>query len=63
MGDKISELDKQAAAAEAARDELMLRLPNLPHESVAVGKSAEDNPEMRDLGQKGGVRFQAEIAR
>src|SRR5580704_15864613 len=29
LGDKISELDKQATAAEAARDELMLRLPNL----------------------------------
>lgn len=47
LGDKISELDKQAASAEAARDEVMLRLPNLPHESVAVGKSSADNPEIR----------------
>ncbi|HZQ46128.1 MAG TPA: serine--tRNA ligase, partial [Verrucomicrobiae bacterium] len=52
LGDKISELDKQAAAAESARDEVMLRLPNLPHESVAIGKSAEDNPEMRTWGNK-----------
>lgn len=39
LGDKISELDKQAAAAEAARDELMLRLPNLPHEQCPLGKA------------------------
>ena len=52
LGDKISELDKQAVAAEAARDELMLRLPNLPNESVTVGKSAEDNPEIRTWGKK-----------
>ncbi|MBW8863529.1 MAG: serine--tRNA ligase, partial [Verrucomicrobia bacterium] len=47
LGDKIAALDKQAAEAEAARDTLMLQLPNLPHESVALGKSAEDNPEVR----------------
>ena len=38
LGDKIAALDKQAAESETARDELMLQLPNLPHESVAVGK-------------------------
>ncbi|HWF18680.1 MAG TPA: serine--tRNA ligase, partial [Verrucomicrobiae bacterium] len=52
LGDKITQLDQQAAAAEAARDEVMLRLPNLPHESVAIGKSAEDNPVMREWGKK-----------
>jgi seryl-tRNA synthetase len=52
LGDKIAELDKQAAAAETNRDELMLRLPNLPHETVAIGKSAEDNPEMRVWGNQ-----------
>ncbi len=57
LGDKITELDKQAAAAEAARDELMLRLPNLPHESVTVGKSAEENPEIRTWGSKAEFNF------
>src|SRR5277367_5347165 len=47
LGDKISALDKQAAESESARDTLMLRLPNLPHESIPPGKSAEDNPEIR----------------
>ncbi len=57
LGDKITELDKQAAAAETARDEVMLRLPNLPHESVAVGKSAEDNPEVRVWREKKEFNF------
>src|SRR6185369_9537661 len=43
LGDQIAALDKQAAEAEAARDVLMLQLPNLPHESVPPGKTAEDN--------------------
>jgi seryl-tRNA synthetase len=51
-GDKIAELDKEAAAAETARDQLLLTLPNLPHESVPVGNSAEDNPVIRTWGEK-----------
>jgi seryl-tRNA synthetase len=52
MGERISQLDKQAAEVDEARDKLMLRLPNLPHESVPIGKSAEDNPIVRTRGEK-----------
>ncbi|HWY74805.1 MAG TPA: serine--tRNA ligase [Verrucomicrobiae bacterium] len=52
LGDKSADLDKQAAAVEAARDELLLTFPNLPHESVPLGKSAEDNPVIRTWGQQ-----------
>jgi seryl-tRNA synthetase len=52
LGDRIAALDRQAAAAEAARDALMLQLPNLPHASVKAGKSAEDNPVVRVHGEK-----------
>ena len=52
LGDKIAALDKEAAVAEAERDRLMLCLPNLPHESVANGKSAEENPIVRIHGDK-----------
>jgi seryl-tRNA synthetase len=52
LGDRIAALDKQAEEAEAARNQLMLRLPNLPHESVPVGKTAEDNPVVRLHGEK-----------
>ncbi|HTL73350.1 MAG TPA: serine--tRNA ligase [bacterium] len=57
LGDKIAALDKQAAEAEAARDVLMLQLPNLPHESVPQGKTAEDNPEIRVQGAKANYDF------
>jgi len=58
LGDKIAALDKQATEAESARNDLMLRLPNLPHESVPVGKSAEDNPVIRTHGEKPNFSFQ-----
>ncbi len=57
LGDRISELDKQANEAEAARNTLLLRLPNLPHESVPLGKSAEDNPLVRVQGEKPNFNF------
>jgi seryl-tRNA synthetase len=52
IGERITELDKQVAEAETAREQLMLRLPNLPHESVPLGKSAADNPVVREWGPK-----------
>jgi seryl-tRNA synthetase len=57
LGDKITTLDKEAASAEAQRDEVLLRLPNLPHESVAIGKTAEDNPLVRTWGEKAAFGF------
>ncbi len=57
LGDKIAELEKLVAKADADRDQLMLRVPNLPHESVVTGKSAEDNPEIRVHGEKANFAF------
>lgn len=57
LGDKITELDKAATKAETDRDTLMLRLPNLPHETIPLGKSAEDNPEIRVHGEKKNFAF------
>ena len=57
LGDKIAALDKEAATAEAALQSQMLQLPNLPHESVPVGKSAEDNPVVRLHGPKPDFAF------
>jgi len=57
LGDKIAALDKEVARTDAARDALMLQLPNLPHESVKVGKSAEDNPVVRVHGEKPAFTF------
>jgi seryl-tRNA synthetase len=58
IGDRISELDRTVAETEQSRDEILLRIPNLPHSSVAIGKSAEDNPEMRKFGTPASFSFQ-----
>ncbi len=52
IGDQIAALEKQVAEIESARRQVMLRLPNLPHESVKTGKSAEDNIIVREYGKK-----------
>jgi len=57
IGDRITTLDKQVAEVEAARDEILLRLPNLPHAKVALGKSAADNPTVRKWGGQPAFEF------
>ncbi len=47
---KIKSIEPQLAEIDAARDALLLTIPNLPHESVPVGKSSADNPEVRVWG-------------
>jgi seryl-tRNA synthetase len=51
LGDRIAALDQAVQQAESARDQLLLRLPNLPQASVPVGRSAADNPVVRIWGQ------------
>src|SRR5262245_52140356 len=57
VGERIATLDKQAAESEAARDTTLATLPNLPHESVAVGQSAADNPVVRTWGEQPQMPF------
>lgn len=57
IGDRITALDRQVAEAETAREEILLRLPNLPHPTVAIGKTAEDNPVIRTFGDKPAYPF------
>jgi seryl-tRNA synthetase len=47
---RIRELEGELAAIEQRRDTTLLVLPNLPHDSVPVGKSAADNVEVRRWG-------------
>ncbi len=57
IGGRISALDKEAAEANAALDNILLKIPNLPHESVPFGRSAEDNPVLRMFGEKPSFSF------
>jgi seryl-tRNA synthetase len=50
MGEKITALEDQAKALDEQFRELLAGVPNVPHESVPVGRSAEDNLEVRRVG-------------
>ena len=51
IGDRIAALDREVAEVEAKRDDLLLRIPNLPHAGVVIGRTAEDNPVIRTWGE------------
>jgi seryl-tRNA synthetase len=50
VADRIRALEAQVRAVDARREALLRELPNLPHASVPVGRSAEDNVEVRRWG-------------
>ena len=49
--EELRRLEEQLAAAETQRDELALRIPNLPHESVPDGATEEEAEEVRSVGE------------
>jgi seryl-tRNA synthetase len=51
IGERVSALDQKAKSADETFRDLMAGVPNIPHESVPVGKSADDNVEVRRWGQ------------
>jgi seryl-tRNA synthetase len=57
IGERITQLDKEIATVDAARHEILLAIPNLPHSSVAIGRTAEENPEIRVGGEKQAFDF------
>ena len=50
LREKISELEKTASDFDGQLRDILVGIPNLPHASVPVGKSAEENVEVRRWG-------------
>jgi len=50
LGDKVAAIEASIAEVEAELEELLKRLPNLPHESVPAGASELDNVVVRTWG-------------
>jgi seryl-tRNA synthetase len=50
MSERITALDEKAKAIDESFRDLIAGVPNIPQESVPVGKSAEDNVEIRRWG-------------
>ena len=55
VGEEIKELDDQLREIEEKLDTFLMWIPNLPHESVPVGKTADDNVETRQWLPEGFV--------
>ncbi|MCY9591788.1 serine--tRNA ligase [Paenibacillus chitinolyticus] len=59
VGDRIKELDEELRTLEVELNHLLLSIPNVPHESVPVGASEEDNIEIRRNGNVPAFGFEA----
>jgi seryl-tRNA synthetase len=58
IGERIAALAAIAEQADASYRELLAGVPNIPHESVPVGRSAEDNLVIRTFGEPGSYDFE-----
>lgn len=59
VGEKIKDLDADLRETEEKLEQLMLRMPNIPHESVPAGESEDDNVEIRNWGNVREFNFEA----
>ena len=58
IGSRIEEIGREADVADARQRDLLLSIPNLPHEACPVGSTAEENPEVKVWGEKPAFDFQ-----
>ena len=58
INERIEQIGVDADSADARQKDLLLSIPNLPHEACPLGHSAEENPEVRIWGSKPEYDFQ-----
>lgn len=58
VGDKIKALDEELKTVETALEQILLGIPNLPHESVPVGDTEDENVPIRHWGEKTQFNFE-----
>jgi seryl-tRNA synthetase len=51
VGDQIKAIDDELRVVEEALENLLLSIPNIPHESVPIGETEDDNIEARKWGE------------
>ncbi|MFD0672548.1 serine--tRNA ligase [Cohnella sp. GCM10027633] len=57
VGDRIKQLDEEVREIDVQLDALLLSIPNVPHESVPVGASEDDNVVVRKNGEPRSFEF------
>ncbi|CAH1216263.1 Serine--tRNA ligase [Paenibacillus allorhizoplanae] len=50
VGDRIKELDDEIRVLDESLQQVLLSIPNMPHTSVPVGRTEEENVEVRRIG-------------
>ncbi len=58
IGDRIRDIDGILAEIEEKMDNMLLSIPNRPHDSVPVGKDENDNPVVRRWGEPKSFDFE-----
>ncbi|HVW85526.1 MAG TPA: serine--tRNA ligase [Bryobacteraceae bacterium] len=58
IGDRLGDLGKQVDEADSRFRDMLAAIPNVPHESVPVGKSADDNGVVRTSGEPPALDFE-----
>ncbi|GIP30777.1 serine--tRNA ligase [Paenibacillus sp. J23TS9] len=58
VSDRIKAMDEEVRELEASISDLMMAIPNIPHESVPVGASEEENVEVRRWAEPTEFDFQ-----
>ncbi|GGA16590.1 serine--tRNA ligase [Paenibacillus marchantiophytorum] len=51
VGDRIKELDDEIRVLDESLQQVLLSIPNMPHASVPVGRTEEENVELRRIGE------------
>jgi seryl-tRNA synthetase len=58
INERIEQIGRDADESDSKQRDLLLSIPNLPHEGCPVGQSAEQNPEVRRWGSKPEFAFE-----
>ncbi|WP_102348049.1 serine--tRNA ligase [Bacillus sp. Marseille-P3661] len=59
VGDRIKQIDDELRTVEEDLQSLLLSIPNVPHETVPVGETEDDNVEVRKWGEVRDFNFEA----
>ncbi len=58
MGDRLKQSEEKLDEVQTKLNAIIMEIPNLPHESVPIGKTEDDNEEIRRWGEKPELDFE-----